>query len=200
MGARKIAAAGTTIFHKKKDKKTSRERFLCIQKMSQQLIKNESDWRAWLKKNGARLLFYARQWTNSYADAEDVLQEAFVRFWKHQKDLEGSTEALLVTSIRRTAIDLGRSRSRRINRETTSYEMNEKSVSPEFNNNDENAILDAAIQKLPREQREVLAMKIWGELTFDEIATELEISQNTAASRYRYALEALRRILKPEKL
>lgn len=41
-------------------------------------------------------------------------------------------------------------------------------------------------------------MKIWGELTFDEIAKELKISQNTAASRYRYALEALRKTIKKE--
>jgi len=48
---------------------------------------------------------------------------------------------------------------------------------------------------LPNEQREVLVMKIWNELTFAEIASALEISQNTAASRYRYALAALKKNL-----
>ena len=38
-------------------------------------------------------------------------------------------------------------------------------------------------------------MKIWSQLTFQEIGEALGISENTAASRYRYALEALRRIL-----
>jgi RNA polymerase sigma-70 factor (ECF subfamily) len=38
----------------------------------------------------------------------------------------------------------------------------------------------------------VLVLKIWGELTFAHIATQLGISPNTAASRYRYALTALR--------
>jgi RNA polymerase sigma-70 factor (ECF subfamily) len=41
----------------------------------------------------------------------------------------------------------------------------------------------------------VLVLKIWGELTFEQIATELEIPPNTAASRYRYALAALRKEL-----
>jgi RNA polymerase sigma-70 factor (ECF subfamily) len=41
----------------------------------------------------------------------------------------------------------------------------------------------------------VLALKIWGELTFGQIAVQLEISPNTAASRYRYALAALRKDL-----
>jgi RNA polymerase sigma-70 factor (ECF subfamily) len=45
---------------------------------------------------------------------------------------------------------------------------------------------------LPEEQRTVVAMKIKGELTFEEIAAALEVSANTAASRYRYALEKLR--------
>jgi len=56
-------------------------------------------------------------------------------------------------------------------------------------------ILVAAIDRLPDEQREVLVMKIWNELTFAEIASALGISQNTAASRYRYALAALKKNL-----
>ena len=36
-------------------------------------------------------------------------------------------------------------------------------------------------------------MKIWNELTFAEIGQALGISQNTAASRYRYALAALKK-------
>ena len=41
----------------------------------------------------------------------------------------------------------------------------------------------------------MLTLKIWGDLTFAQIAARLEISPNTAASRYRYALEALREAL-----
>jgi RNA polymerase sigma-70 factor (ECF subfamily) len=41
-------------------------------------------------------------------------------------------------------------------------------------------------------------MKIWNELTFAEIAGALGISQNTAASRYRYALAALKKMLQPQ--
>ena len=42
------------------------------------------------------------------------------------------------------------------------------------------------------EQKEVLTLKIWGELTFDEIARTLDASLNTVASRYRYALQKLK--------
>jgi len=40
-------------------------------------------------------------------------------------------------------------------------------------------------------------LKVWGGLTFAEIGKSLEISNNTAASRYRYAMEQLERKLKP---
>jgi RNA polymerase sigma-70 factor (ECF subfamily) len=55
--------------------------------------------------------------------------------------------------------------------------------------------LIAALKLLPGEQREVLTLKIWNELTFAEIASALGISQNTAASRYRYALATLKKHL-----
>jgi len=40
----------------------------------------------------------------------------------------------------------------------------------------------------------VVTLKIWGELTFAEIAEALEIPANTAASRYRYGLAELRKL------
>ena len=55
--------------------------------------------------------------------------------------------------------------------------------------------IEIALGCLPAEQREVLVLKIWGELTFEEIARQLGVPPNTAASRYRYALAALRREL-----
>ena len=74
-------------------------------------------WKDWIEAHGPRLLLCARQWTRSLADAEDVLQEAFVRYWKHQRHLPGDPQALLVTSIRRAALDLARREDRRTARE-----------------------------------------------------------------------------------
>ncbi|MFM9001117.1 MAG: hypothetical protein ACKORB_05780 [Opitutia bacterium] len=41
----------------------------------------------------------------------------------------------------------------------------------------------------------MVVLKTWGELTFDQIGEQLAISPNTAASRWRYAMEALRRLI-----
>ena len=40
-------------------------------------------------------------------------------------------------------------------------------------------------------------MKLWHGLTFEQIAETQQIPLNTAASRYRYALEKIRGLLKP---
>jgi RNA polymerase sigma-70 factor (ECF subfamily) len=42
----------------------------------------------------------------------------------------------------------------------------------------------------------VITLKVWGGLTFEEIAATLDIPANTAASRYRYGLEELRKLTK----
>jgi hypothetical protein len=45
--------------------------------------------------------------------------------------------------------------------------------------------------------REIMILRAWGEMTFEEAAAVLDISPNTAASRYRYALAKLKERLKP---
>lgn len=153
-------------------------------------------WKDWFHLHGPKLLLCARQWTRSLADAEDVLQEAFVRFWRHQRSLGGDPGPLLFTSIRRAAVDLARRDLRRERREQAAGLDDEASLfEPVAGAEDRTREIEAALRRLPAEQREVLMLKIWGELTFDEIALQLEIPLNTAASRYRYALVALRREL-----
>jgi RNA polymerase sigma-70 factor (ECF subfamily) len=56
--------------------------------------------------------------------------------------------------------------------------------------------LQAALAQLPIPQREIVILRIDGDLTFAQIAEILGISPNTVASRYRYALEKLRDMLK----
>ena len=159
------------------------------------------NWKVWFEVHGPSLLLCARQWTHSIADAEDVLQEAFVRYWRHQRHLPGHPRALLITSIRRVATDQARGNSRRVAREEKSIGAAGETV-PFFeprmaDDAGRSYEIEAALGCLPAEQREVLVLKIWNELTFEQIAQTLEILPNTAASRYRYALVALRKELKP---
>lgn len=161
-------------------------------------LPNHDSWKNWFQLYGPKLLLCARQWTRSPADAEDVVQEAFVRFWRHQRGLPGEPMALLVTSVRRAAYDLARRDGRRTAREELAAD-NDPVSPPLFRRaleyDERRVAIEEALQRIPPEQREVLVLKIWGELTFEQIGAELGLSPNTAASRYRYALGALRREL-----
>ncbi len=156
----------------------------------------DEDWKTCFAQLGPALLLFARRWTNSLADAEDIVQEAFVRFWRRQHSIEN--RALLYATVRSTALDRLRSDQRRARREAAVALDGAEHFEPFFAARDEGQqLLAAAVERLPNEQREVLTLKIWNELTFAEIANILEISPNTAASRYRYALGALKKALQP---
>ena len=62
------------------------------------------------------------------------------------------------------------------------------------------ADIESALAKLPAEQKEVIVLKVYQNMTFPEIAEVTGVSANTAASRYRYALDRLRALLPPDLL
>ena len=160
-------------------------------------VATDESWKVCFSELGPGLLLFARQWTRSVADAEDIVQEAFVRFWRKQHNIDN--RALLYATVRSIALDHLRSDDRRSRRESVAVSEVDQSIQPKFAFEDESQqALAAAVDGLPNEQREVVVMKIWNELTFAELATVLGISQNTAASRYRYALGALKKNLLPQ--
>ncbi len=136
----------------------------------------DENWKVCFSQIAPGLLLFARQWTRSTADAEDVVQEAFVRFWRKQHNIDN--RSLLYATVRSIALDFLRRDSRRARRESAVFSESECGVQPEFEiENESQQELAAAVALLPNEQREVLIMKIWNDLTFAEIATVLGISQ-----------------------
>ena len=157
-------------------------------------VVSHEDWKVCFSELAPGLVLFARQWTRSPADAEDIVQEAFVKFWRREHNIDN--RALLYATVRSIALDFIRRDARRARREADAALESDPISAPQFNFADESQrALAAALDLLPAEQRAVLVMKIWSELTFADIATALGISQNTAASRYRYALAALKKNL-----
>ena len=151
------------------------------------------DWNDLLNRHGDKLLLFARQWGRDLSEAEDFVQEGFVRFWrKHSRQElpEPVAVAYLFTAVRCAALDRLRSDRRRVAREAQV-----EPVEPQFRSGLDAEYFAAALARLPAEQREVVVLKIWGELTFQAIADVTGAALGTVTSRYRYALEALRREL-----
>ena len=161
-------------------------------------MKGESgnQWKQWLCENGHRLLLFARGWAPCREDAEDLVQEAIVRLWNLQKEKGGSPPdlPLVFSTIRFCGLNRHRSDKRRRKREESIIYLNDFEdvwLDPAVEEDEEARILRRAVQGLSDKLREVVTMKIWGGLTFAQISETLAISPNTAASRYRYALEQL---------
>jgi RNA polymerase sigma-70 factor (ECF subfamily) len=157
-------------------------------------------WTVWLDQHGAALVLFARQWVAGHADAEDVVQEAFVRFWRSRQRV-AEPVAYLYACVRHCALDWQRGRKRQARREEAAARPEAETwFSGPLEQDERRAAVAAALGTLPESQREVLVMKIWGGLTFSQIAEALRTSANTAASRYRYALAKLREQLAEESI
>ena len=154
----------------------------------------EPIWKSWFARHGNKLLLFARQQARNPHDAEDLVQEAFVRIWRLYGHTGEVAPGLVYRAIRRLAIDWARSIDRRVIREQKTYDLSPLSSAFEdsLEKDERQQALLRAVDRLPEEQKEVLTLKIWGELTFDEIARTLDMSLNTVASRYRYALQKLK--------
>jgi len=61
---------------------------------------------------------------------------------------------------------------------------------------DEAEAVNRALARLPVEQREVVVLRVWYDMSFRQIGEALSISTDTAASRWRYGISKLRSLLK----
>lgn len=141
-----------------------------------------------VREIGPGLTLYARQWCES---PEDIVQDAFLQLFC-QKESPTNPKAWLFQVVRHSAMNQTRSRSRRRKRERAVCEVR----SPWFEYDLDQAI-DAkaatrALRVLPIESREIVVSRLWGSLSFDEIAELLEISPRTASRRYQAAINQLR--------
>ena len=164
------------------------------------------DWSSWLAENGSQLLLYARQQCRSEADAEDVLQEALVQL---VHAVEGGSfsgtrdqwRSYAYTAIRHLAMDRGRREQVRRNYATAQQETLSEGVAetPWLSSAADDEYLrerlESMLRELPPEHAEVVVLHIWGDHTFQQIADMTGNKLSTITSRYRYALQALRKAI-----
>jgi len=155
---------------------------------------DQAEWRRWVEAHGPKLLLFARQKARCEADAQDLVQEAVVECWQRSGNSPPPLPLVFAT-IQRRAIDRARQEDRRARRElAVAADQSQPWFEPDLENRELSQAIQAALAALPTEQREVITLRVWGELTFAEIAQVLGIPANTAASRYRYGLATLRKL------
>jgi RNA polymerase sigma-70 factor (ECF subfamily) len=128
------------------------------------------------------------------AEAEDVVQQMFLDLARRPRQLLAvrRLEPWLFVKARHLAVDRLRARARAARRAADAPAWIEPVAPPVAPERADEARLAAAVARLPPEQREVIVLKVLQDRTFAETAEMLGVPANTAASRYRYALEKLR--------
>jgi RNA polymerase sigma-70 factor (ECF subfamily) len=137
---------------------------------------------------GPVLLAYARSIVLDLETAEDALHHVFLKLMA-SGDLPKEPRPYLFRAVRNTCFNVRRSAARQSGRPCDPPAFTAPpgllDLLPE---------LEAALRELPEEQREVVVLHVWGEMTIAEAARILDLPVNTAASRYRYAVLKLRQL------
>jgi len=149
--------------------------------------------------HGPRLYRYAVLLLADRTAAEDAVQDVFVqlaRAFKH-RSMSDISFAYLATTLRNTCYSMLRRRRGGPFRAAGEPRVGLIEPASADASEEERVLIDEVLRRLPAEQREVVYLKVFEGMTFQEIADRCGIGINTAGSRYRYAIEALRRALAP---
>lgn len=157
-------------------------------------VADEALVRSLFQEHGRAMLAYATQLTRDRAAAEDVVQEALVRAWRHPDSLDsgkGSVRGWLLTVVRNIVLDQIRARNRR------PPEVRESPPDAAVEGDHADRVVNSivvvdALSRLSAEHREVLEQVYLRGSTVNEAAEALGIPPGTVKSRSYYALRALR--------
>ncbi|MBI1368722.1 MAG: sigma-70 family RNA polymerase sigma factor [Planctomycetes bacterium] len=126
--------------------------------------------------------------------AEDAVHEAFVRLCRSTSQRSGDPVAYVFASVRNAAID----QLRRRPKDRSESSIFAAPVSPaatpmhEAADAERDRLVREALEQLPDDQRQVIVMKLYGNLTFEQIAAAHQEPLSTISSRYRRGLDRLR--------
>lgn len=141
--------------------------------------------------------------------AEDLMQDVFIKAIKTIKSGRYNEEGKFLPWILRIAHNLAIDNFRKEKRYPmivmedgssvfNSLEFSQTPIENEHIKQDTHNLLKQYIQELPENQKEVLVMRHYMQMSFQEIADATGVSINTALGRMRYALINLRKKLKPK--
>lgn len=146
-----------------------------------------------LGEHAPALELYAGQWV---ATAEDCVQEAFIEL-ASQAARPPEPIAWLYRVVRNRALNANRSARRRTNHERLAAMLCQSFGEFDVGLDDEKASLEQSLDRLDNEERELVVLRIWSGLNWQQIAEVTGTSSSNAHRRYVAVLKNLKELLEP---
>ncbi len=137
--------------------------------------------------HGGALTLLARQ---SCRAPEDALQEALIELAR-QDPIPDNPVAWIYAVVRRRAMNLGRAENRRRKHHRQAGQQRESWFLPSDDGLDEPIDFESLLDQLPQLEREVVVARVWGQLSFCQIAELVGQSTSSVHRRYQQALVKL---------
>ena len=151
--------------------------------------RNTSEIEDLYRQHGAALLLFASAISGDRGRAQDAVHQVLLKAIENGSLSQAiHKKAYLFACVRNAVLNDAKFRDRN----TALHDDSAWFSPPDRDHTGEQNLRRALGDLPPDDQREVIVLHIWGELTFLEIGNLLGVSANTAASRYRYALAKLR--------
>ena len=148
------------------------------------------------RENKQGLFTLALSITRCTLSAEDAIHDAFAKLLVSDRKIPKSSAAAYVfSSVKNSAIDILRKRklAQLPEQATTIFDSGEKSPIGKMLDWEHQSFLETKLNQLKPEQMQIVVLKIFAQLTFEQIGQIVDLPVQTVASRYRRAIEKLRK-------
>lgn len=145
----------------------------------------------WFEAHSGPLALYARQWLDGHA-ALDLVQEAFLKLLSQRRGPQ-DVRAWLFRTVRNAALNELRRRRTGANHAQHAASNRPQWFQPHLDDALDAQAAQEALKQLPPEQSELVVMRIWGQMTYEQMAEVAGEPLSTVHGRYVAAIESLRR-------
>ena len=164
------------------------------------MSENEKIFNQIVRDYSERLWWHVRRFVNSHEDADDLLQEIFLKVWAALPSFRG--ESQLFTWVWRIATNetLNHLRKEKVRAalkfSSVDAEMERRiQADPYFKGTQAERELAKAVLKLPEKQRQVFIMRWWDDLSYEEMSAITGTSVGALKASYHIAQEKIRSLV-----
>jgi RNA polymerase sigma factor (sigma-70 family) len=161
----------------------------------------EAAYTAIIKKYQERLYWHIRRMVVDHDDANDVLQNVFIRVWNGLVNFREDAQLYtwlyrIATNESLTFLEQQKKRSSVSLSDVESGLSNKIQADKHFDANKLEWKLQLAIQKLPEKQRAVFALRYYDEMPYEEMSRVLETSEGALKASYHHAVKKIEDYIK----